>query len=431
MFRRLILSIALFVGLGSFGFVLGASAQTLDGACSPVITGHTDYTCARVASDSPAFTERHCERGHCGTLTGVFCCAPPVAAALEGGTPNCGQAATAARATPAGAGISADIQADWVCAVTRTSQERAACRAYSGCIALNADALCCPSGTGNTAVGRPGASTAADGQAAAGSAGASSAGLGGALRLPDCATSHDPNVAGKCTLDDIKQVAVNFANFLMGLAAAFFLLIFVYAGFRYIFFAYDSGTAGEARKMLTSSAIGMLLVLGAATIVRFVQTTATGSAPTENRCVAVKGDGYSCQNISRLPSGVSRTNCVPNLGCPGGSNTQCCPTGSAPTGLTPARGATTGPAGACDAAAFVRACHAACNDSTCASVAGLTAQCNAGCDAQGAGICGAARSRTDCAASCESLWSAGIPAAARIVCSNPCDGLCAAAFPSP
>ncbi|GEM_PF-3123419 len=104
-------------------------------------------------------------------------------------------------------------------------------------------------------------------------------GLPGPLHLPDCATSHNAAVAGKCTLDDIKQVGVNFANFLMGLAAAFFLLIFVYAGFKYIFFAYDSGAAGEAQKMLTGSAIGMLLVLGAATIVRFIESTATGGAP--------------------------------------------------------------------------------------------------------------------------------------------------------
>ena len=332
MFRRLILSIALFVGLGWFGLALGASAQTLDGACSPVVADHADYTCARVAPDSPAFTERHCERGHCGTLVGVFCCAPPVAAVLDGGTPDCGRAAVAARATPAGAGISADIQADWVCAVA-TTQQRASCRNYSGCLALNASAMCCPVGTGNAAVGRPGANGAANGQAAAGG-GASSAGLAGALHLPDCATSHDPNIAGKCTLDDIKQVAVNFANFLMGLAAAFFLLIFVYAGFKYIFFAYDSGTAGEARKMLTSSAIGLLLVLGAATIVRFVQTTATGRASTEDRC-APANPGFSCQNATRLPAD-RRGRCVPDL-CPGGANIKCCPP-EAPAGgsLTPA-----------------------------------------------------------------------------------------------
>ena len=100
----------------------------------------------------------------------------------------------------------------------------------------------------------------------------------GRLGLPACATTHDPALAGKCTLDDIKTVAVNFANFLMGLAAAFFLAIFVWAGFKYIFFAYDSSLAADAKKTLTGAAIGMLLVLGAAMIVRFVQTTATGGS---------------------------------------------------------------------------------------------------------------------------------------------------------
>ncbi|MBP6944668.1 hypothetical protein KBD61_02625 [Patescibacteria group bacterium] len=107
-------------------------------------------------------------------------------------------------------------------------------------------------------------------------------GISGRLGLPPCAVSHDPSIAGKCTLNDIKAVAVNFANFLMGLAAAFFLAIFVWAGFKYIFFAYDSGVAADARKTLVSAAIGMLLVLGAATIVRFVSSAATGGSSSSS-----------------------------------------------------------------------------------------------------------------------------------------------------
>jgi hypothetical protein len=107
-------------------------------------------------------------------------------------------------------------------------------------------------------------------------------GIAGRLGLPPCAVSHDPSIAGRCTLDDIKTVAVNFANFLMGLAAAFFLAIFVWAGFKYIFFAYDSGVAADARKTLVSAAIGMLLVLGAATIVRFVSSAATGGSSSSS-----------------------------------------------------------------------------------------------------------------------------------------------------
>ncbi len=107
-------------------------------------------------------------------------------------------------------------------------------------------------------------------------------GIAGRLGLPPCAVSHDPSIAGRCTLDDIKTVAVNFANFLMGLAAAFFLAIFVWAGFKYIFFAYDSGVAADARNTLVGAAIGMLLVLGAATIVRFVSSAATGSSSSSS-----------------------------------------------------------------------------------------------------------------------------------------------------
>ncbi len=167
------------------------------------------------------------------------------------------------------------------------------------------------------------------------------AGLPGMLGLPDCATSHNPDIAGKCTLDDIKQVGVNFANFLMGLAAAFFLLIFVYAGCKYIFFAYDAGSAGEAQKMLTGAAIGMLLVLGAATIVRFVENTATGGAPTAaapSQCDARQG--YSCQNVASWTR-VQKEGCATVHSCPGGGNIRCCPTAT-PAAL-PAAGNTPPP----------------------------------------------------------------------------------------
>jgi hypothetical protein len=56
----------------------------------------------------------------------------------------------------------------------------------------------------------------------------------------------------------------------------------VWAGFKYIFFAYDSGVAADARKTLVSAAIGMLLVLGAATIVRFVSSAATGGSSSSS-----------------------------------------------------------------------------------------------------------------------------------------------------
>ncbi len=313
-------------------------SAVVDGPCTTPVAGHADYICAVVSPSSRAFRQRHCVTGHCRDLSGAYCCAPVAAPVLNGGTPGCGHEAVAARtAGGAGAaGIDARIQEGWVCAIPSAAQQTQ-CATYTGCTPLNASAKCCPAGVGNTALGRPGATGAGS---SAGGGGDGGAGLAGALRLPDCATSHDPNIAGKCSLDDIKQVGVNFANFLMGLAAAFFLLIFVYAGFKYIFFAYDSGTAGEARKMLTSSAIGMLLVLGAATIVRFVQTTATGRAPVEDRCASTKA-GYSCQDASRLSDSVKR-NCTPTTDrlCPGNASNRCCPT-PAGTGLTPAGGATT------------------------------------------------------------------------------------------
>ncbi len=186
-------------------------------------------------------------------------------ASIQGADVNCGRSAAATRRTNPNAAISSDIADGWVCAMPRNDGERGRCRPYSSCSAW-AGAACCPAGVGGPlSQGTPSAPPAPPG-------------VPGRFNLPTCATTHDAALAGKCTLDDIVQVGVTFANFLMGLAAAFFLAIFVWAGCKYIFFAYDPGVAGDAKKTLTNAAIGMLLVLGASVIIRFVQTAATGSS---------------------------------------------------------------------------------------------------------------------------------------------------------
>ncbi len=247
---------------------------TVGGAC---VSAVADHLCLAVPPGTPEFTAQDCQRGHCGTLTGVFCCRPPAAGGVPALNDACGAAIVATR--PAAGDPLSAVQADWTCRIPQTSAQSSECRgAGNHCTGFPSGIACCPPGVGN-APGRPAAGTGAAAPGAT-TAATPATSLPGALGLPNCATTHDPATAGKCTLEDIKTVAVNFANFLMGLAAAVFLAIFVWAGFRYIFFAYDSSAAGEARKMLTSAAIGMLLVLGAALIVRFVQTAATGQAPT-------------------------------------------------------------------------------------------------------------------------------------------------------
>ncbi|GEM_PF-6176564 len=102
----------------------------------------------------------------------------------------------------------------------------------------------------------------------------------------------------------------------MGLAAAIFLAIFVWAGFQYVFFAYDSGAAGKAKGMLVSSVIAMLIILGATTIIKFVHKTATGDV-----CVEKYGVAYSCQPTQGMSREVK--NSCKRDGCQG-KDISCC-----------------------------------------------------------------------------------------------------------
>lgn len=333
---RNVFLLAAFVFLGSASFV--RAVATLNGSCDAPVEGKQ---CLDMTGVSPADrTARGCETGRCrGLAADVLCCRPAATGAAPAPVSDaCGTTIAAMGSRPTAL---ADVRADWVCRIPPSGPEgERQCRDFDGCHAVNPAGRCCPPSVG-TAIGRAPATGTGTGSAPAATDSAPAGGLPGRLGLPNCATTHDPATAGKCTLEDIKQVAINFANFLMGLAAAFFLAIFVWAGFKYIFFAYDPGVAGEARKTLTNAAIGMLLILGAATIVRFTQTVATGRTPKEDRCVAQRGSSYSCQNTARM-SVTQRRNCVDNL-CDGGTNIKCCPIatgasdGASPASPTPPR----------------------------------------------------------------------------------------------
>lgn len=285
MFSRVWLGLgALLLALG-FWLPMEVFAQaTIGGPCvAPV----ADHTCTDVTSLSAADrAARDCQTGRCpGLPAGVLCCRAPAAPAAAPAAPSDACGARMVLRVAAGEPVAPsdrDIQSNWVCRIPSPGPTgMAACRTTTDCYAINPGAYCCPPGAGTPPGRMPAAAAAgasADPSTAKTAAPAADPGISGRLGLPACAVSHDPSIAGRCTLNDIKTVAVNFANFLMGLAAAFFLAIFVWAGFKYIFFAYDSGVAADARKTLVSAAIGMLLVLGAATIVRFVSSAATGGS---------------------------------------------------------------------------------------------------------------------------------------------------------
>lgn len=167
----------------------------------------------------------------------------------------------------------------------------------------------------------------------------------GRLALPACVSDGD------CGLDDIVRMGVNFANFLFGISGAIFLLIFVVAGFRYIFFAWDAGAVKEAKSSLVKASIGMAIIALAGILTTFVYNNLRGgtNSGTESRgstCeeeVNGQPSGYTCQTVTGVPSkenyeeytrALNALHCRPsargttNL-CPGDTS-YCCAPGVSP-----------------------------------------------------------------------------------------------------
>ena len=125
---------------------------------------------------------------------------------------------------------------DFSCQNTRgISSSLVETRCVTGLCSGGRNIRCCIPGTAGV---RP----VAGGEAPSGG-GASATRVRGGLVLPACVSD------GKCTLDDIIQTGVNFANFLFGISGAVFLAIFVYAGILYLTSGGSAERAGKGKKM--------------------------------------------------------------------------------------------------------------------------------------------------------------------------------------
>lgn len=89
---------------------------------------------------------------------------------------------------------------------------------------------------------------------------------GGLSNLPCEAT-------GDCQIKDLVSKAVMFAQFLMGLAGALFLFAFVYGGAMYILAFGRSAYIDKGKKAMVQASIGMVLIMGAWTMVTYLVTS--------------------------------------------------------------------------------------------------------------------------------------------------------------
>jgi len=91
----------------------------------------------------------------------------------------------------------------------------------------------------------------------------------GGMNLVSCVT----NGSGDCTIEDVVKQGVYFAQFIMGLSGSLFLIVFIYGGAMYLMSFGRSGWVEKGKKAMIQSAIGIVLVMGAWTIVNYVATS--------------------------------------------------------------------------------------------------------------------------------------------------------------
>lgn len=88
--------------------------------------------------------------------------------------------------------------------------------------------------------------------------------------LPTLVPAACKGDAKDCSLSSIETVLGNIAAIILGISGSIALLMFVIGGFLYIFSGGNESRVQQATKILTSSAIGLALILGAGVIIKFV-----------------------------------------------------------------------------------------------------------------------------------------------------------------
>jgi len=89
-------------------------------------------------------------------------------------------------------------------------------------------------------------------------------GKAGGLRLVACTKD------GNCELKDIVQQGIYFADFLIGLSGALFLIAFIWGGAMYLLSFGREGWVSKGRDAMVKSSIGIVFIMLAWTIVTYV-----------------------------------------------------------------------------------------------------------------------------------------------------------------
>jgi hypothetical protein len=133
-----------------------------------------------------------------------------------------------------------------------------------GCSDANGGTVCCAILSSS---GKSGGASSGGTVPKTGSTAKWSLGVQGGMQLVPCTET------GNCTIDDLVNQGVNFAKWIMGLAGALFLLVFVYGGAMYTVSFGRSDYITKGKNAMTRGAFGIILVMGAWTVVSYVSTS--------------------------------------------------------------------------------------------------------------------------------------------------------------
>lgn len=85
---------------------------------------------------------------------------------------------------------------------------------------------------------------------------------------------------GDCTLEDILQVFVNIATFILGISGSIVLLMFIYGGFIWLTSGGNENQVKKGKDILVGTTIGLIIIFGAYTAMTvLISVLKTGELP--------------------------------------------------------------------------------------------------------------------------------------------------------
>lgn len=75
---------------------------------------------------------------------------------------------------------------------------------------------------------------------------------------------------GKCELSDFMKIAINVANWILGITGSLALAFFIYGGVMFLISAGSPEMVTKAKQIIIGAVIGLVIVFASYTIIRFV-----------------------------------------------------------------------------------------------------------------------------------------------------------------